>query len=120
MGIYFIFVGVNHFILPPGLPASMGWMYELPPGLHLLSGSAEILGGLGLILPSITRIKPNLTPLAGAGLILTMLGAALWHLSRGEPANIVQNLVLAALLAFISYGRWKLQPIGERAKTSES
>ncbi|MBN2500382.1 MAG: hypothetical protein JXB38_06400 [Anaerolineales bacterium] len=44
LGFYFVFVGVTHFIIPPGLPAPMAWMYELSPALHVFSGAAEILG----------------------------------------------------------------------------
>ena len=114
LGIYFFFVGVNHFIIPPGLPDMMGWMYELSPALHAFSGAAEILGGLGLILPGLTKIQTRLTPLAGAGLAVVMIGAAVWHVGRGEFSNIVFNLVLAALAAFIAYGRWRLSPLPER------
>ena len=75
LGVYFVFVGVNHFVLPPGLPEAMGWMYELSPGLHYFSGIAEILGGLGLILPGAFKIQTRLTPLAALGLVLVMIGA---------------------------------------------
>jgi uncharacterized membrane protein len=90
-------------------------MYELPSGLHYLSGTAEILGGLGLILPGVTRIQTRLTPLAALGFILVMLGAAVFHLTRGEYNSIVQNVILAALLAFVAYGRLRLHPLPERA-----
>jgi uncharacterized membrane protein len=114
LGVYFLFVGVSHFIVPPGLPAMMAWMYELSPTLHTVSGTLEILGGLGLILPSVTKIQPRLTPLAGTGLVLVMLGALTWHLQRGEPQNMFFNVFLALLAGFVAYGRWKLAPIGER------
>lgn len=55
LGVYFLIVGVIHFIVPPGLPAPMSWMYDLSPGLHWFSGTAEILAGLGLILPGLFR-----------------------------------------------------------------
>lgn len=114
LGIYFIFVGVTHFIVPPGLPEPMSWMYELPTWLHYLSGTAEILGGLGLILPGLTKIQTRLTPLAGAGLVLVMIGALVWHLQRGEFQNIFFNVVLAVLAGFVAYGRWRLSPLPER------
>lgn len=107
-----------HFVFPPGLPAMMSWMYELSPTLHTISGIAEILGGLGLILPSVTKIQPRLTPLAGAGLVLVMIGALTWHLQRGEPQNMGFNVVLALLAGFVAYGRWKLSPISERSSTA--
>jgi uncharacterized membrane protein len=115
-GIYFVAVGVLHFVVPEGLPGQMAWMYELPTWLHYASGTAEILGGLGLILPGLTRIKPELTPLAAAGLALVMLGAAAWHLPRGEVTNIVGNLVMAGLLAFVAYVRWRRHPLPGRAE----
>ena len=115
LGLYFIAIGVMHFSPPAGLPPQMGWMYELQPWLHWVSGTAEILGGIGLILPSLLRIKPLLTVWAALGLVAVMIGAMVWHLTRGEAQNIFINLVLAALLAFIAYGRYKLQPIPEKA-----
>lgn len=113
-GIYFTAVGLLHFILPEGLPAQMGWMYDLPASLHYISGTAEILGGLGLILPGISRIPNRYTPMAAAGLVLVMLGAVLYHLPRGESQNMVFNLVIAALMGFVAYGRWRVSPLKEQ------
>lgn len=117
LGIYFFATGIVHFIVPPGLPAPMAWMYELSPGLHYFSGSAEILAGLGLILPGLTRIQTRLTPLAALGLVLVMIGAAIWHVMRGEFANIVMNLILMGLAAFVAYGRWKLSPLKDKSSS---
>jgi uncharacterized membrane protein len=74
LAVNFFFVGIMHFIIPPGLPAMMNRVYDISPTLHTVSGIAEILGSLGLILPSVTKIQPRLTPLAGAGLVLTIFG----------------------------------------------
>lgn len=115
LGIYFIFVGVLHFIVPAGLPAPMSWMYDLTPALHAISGVAEILGGLGLILPAITRIQTRLVPLAAVGLALVMVLAVFYHIARAEYTNIAFNLINAALLAFVAYGRWKLVPLKDRS-----
>lgn len=114
-GLYFIAVGVMHFIIPPGLPAMMGWMYDLSPTLHWISGTAEILGGLGLILPGLFRIQTRLVPLAALGLALVMILAALYHVTRGEFANIAFNLLNAAILLFIAYGRTRMAPLTDRA-----
>lgn len=113
-GLYFIGVGIAHFIVPDGLPAQMEWMYDLSDTLHVIAGSAEILGGLGLILPAVTRIKPELVAYAALGLAAVMVGAVVWHLGRDEFAQIGLNLVNVALLAFIAYGRMRLSPLEGR------
>lgn len=115
MGVYFIAIGVMHFVIPPGLPEPMSWMYDLSPTLHAISGTAEILGGLGLILPGLFKIQTRLTPLAGVGLALVMILAAVYHLSRGEMQNIATNLLVAAVVGFIAYGRWRLKPLQDRS-----
>ena len=113
-GVFFLYNGVLHFIVPPGLPAQMAWMYELPSGLHYFSGTAEILAALGLVLPGLTRIQTRLIPLAALGLVFVMLGAAVWHFPRNELANVIMNLVIAGLMGFVAFGRWRLSPIGAR------
>lgn len=113
-GVYFLFMGIEHFNVSPGLPTQMAWIYELSPGLHIFSGTAEILGGLGLILPGLTRIRTRLTPLAALGLVFVMIGAAVWHVQRSEVPNIIMNIIIAGLVGFIAYGRWKLRPLRDR------
>lgn len=110
-GIYFVAVGVLHFIVPDGLPVVMSWMYELSDTQHIVAGVAEILGGLGLIIPSITGIQSNLTVLAAVGLFALMIAAMLWHIGREEYSNIGVNAVNALVMAYIAIGRARLAPI---------
>ncbi len=115
-GLYFIVIGVLHFIVPEGLPDAMAWMYELSDGLHWASGIAEILGGLGLILPGLTGIRPELTIWAAIGLALVMVGAAIWHAGRdGEAFNIFLNLANAGVMLFIAWGRARRAPLTPKA-----
>ncbi|MEZ5174647.1 MAG: DoxX family protein [Acidimicrobiia bacterium] len=111
LGIYFVFVGIIHFVVPDGLPGPMEWMYELSDTMHAIVGVVEILGGLGLILPSVTRIRPELTVYAALGLITVMVGAMVWHATRSEPTSIAQNVLIAVLLGIIVYGRTRVAPI---------
>ena len=107
-GVYFLAIGIMHFIVPEGLPATMSWMYDLSDELHLASGIAEILGGLGLILPGLTKIRPELTRLAAIGLALVMVGAVVYHLGQEDQMqNVVFNVVLIAIMGWIAYGRTK-------------
>ena len=70
-------------------------------------GILEILGAMGVILPWATGILPWLTPLAAVGLALTMVGAFLTHLRRGEfiPMGLV-NIVIFSLAIFTVIGRF--------------
>ncbi len=114
LGALFFYNGILHFTVPPDLPAQMAWMYELPTGLHYFSGMAEILIGLGLILPGLTRIQTRLTPLAALGLVFVMAGAAVWQLTRSAFADVVGNIVFMGLAGFVAYGRWKLSPLKDK------
>lgn len=84
----------------------MPWAANVPLLLVRFIGVAEVLGALGLILPGLTKIQPRLTAYAAAGLALVMLLAIIFHLTRGEFGNIVPNVVLLALAAFVAYRRW--------------
>ncbi len=111
LGIAFLGYGVAHFVVPEGLPSPMAWMYDLDDGVHYVSGAAEILGGLGLILPGLTRIQTWLTPLAALGLVAVMVLALLFHVTRGEVLNIGFTATFGVLAAFVAYGRWRLHPL---------
>jgi uncharacterized membrane protein YphA (DoxX/SURF4 family) len=92
-------------------PRAVAWYAAVPQALIVFIGVCEVLGGIGLILPAMTRVKPELTPLAAGGLALTMVLAAGFHLVRGEYALVPATLVLGAGAAFTAAGRWKLRPI---------
>lgn len=97
------------------LATQMAWVNDFATPIVRFIGVAELLGGLGLLLPSITRIKPVLTPIAASGLLAVMVLAAGYHVAKGEAALIVPNILLGALAAFIAWGRHKAAPIAPRA-----
>jgi len=86
------------------LKKNMAWVGEVPAGLVRFVGIAEILGALGLILPKLTKIMPQLTIAAAIGLVLVMLSAAVFHATRKEYSNIGGNILLLLLAAFIVVG----------------
>lgn len=92
-------------------PRAVAWYAAVPQPLIVCIGVCEVLGGVGLILPALTRRRPGLTPLAAALLALTMLLAAAFHLMRGEYALIPATVVLGGVAAFIAAGRWTLRPV---------
>ncbi len=92
-------------------PRAVAWYAAVPQPLIVFIGVCEVLGGIGLILPAVTRVAPRLVPLAAAGLALTMLLAAAFHLVRGEYALVPANIVLGAVAAFLAAGRFSLRPV---------
>lgn len=86
----------------------------IPPWFRIFIGVAELLAGVGLILPAATRILPWLTPLAAAGLMIVTASASVVHLSRGEIANAITTAVLFVILTFVAYMRWKVKPLAPR------
>ncbi len=110
LGLLFIFSGSMKFVM------TVQQMNEQSPVmwpgvfLHFI-GICEILGGFGLILPSVLRIKPGLTPLAAAGLAIIMIGATVITLMGPIKGMAVVPLITCLLCILVAYGRWRLRPI---------
>jgi len=83
-------------------------------GLVKFTGILDLLGGIGVILPSLLRIKPKLTIYAAYGIVALMIAAGTFHLTRGEGAQIGGNLFFAAFAIFIAWGRSKKVPINPK------
>ena len=102
----FLFAGGVKLVLP--LEALKGPVEF--PGLFLrFIGVAEVLGGLGLVLPGLLRIRTELTPLAAAGLTIIMIGATATVMSTGDLAPGLFPLAVGVLTAFVAYGRWRME-----------
>ncbi len=108
----FLMTGVMKLTSPiETLAESLPWVTSVPVALIRFLGLSEFLGGLGLLLPSILKIKPQLTVWAAGGLTGVMVLAAVFHGSRGEFSAIGMNVVLMAIAVFIFWGRSKKAPI---------
>jgi hypothetical protein len=103
----FLFAGGAKLVLPLD---QMAGPVALPGWFLRFLGVAEVLGALGLVLPGLLRIRPGLTPLAAAGLVIIMIGATVVTLVGGMVAVALMNVVVALLAAFVAYGRWRLAP----------
>jgi hypothetical protein len=97
------------------IAAKMSWVGEVPPTFFYTTAGLDFLGGLGLLLPAVSRLRPALTGLAAMGSSLLMVGAIVFHFSRGEAASTPFNFLLIALCAFVYWGRRFRAPILERA-----
>ena|ERR1700736_5512279 len=83
----------------------------LPPALRQFIGVAELAAAFGLIVPPAVHIFPWLAPLAAAGLVLVMAGAAIFHARNSEFQQIVLTVVLGALAAATLFLRWQVVPL---------
>ena len=107
LALLFLFAGVMKLILPI---EEMTQQIALP-GLFLrFIGVCEVLGGLGLVLPWLLGIRPGLTPLAAAGLVIIMIGATATTIIIGQVVTSILPLVVGILCLFVAYGRWRLVP----------
>jgi uncharacterized membrane protein YphA (DoxX/SURF4 family) len=81
-------------------------------GTVKLIGLAEVLGALGVILPSVTGILPWLAPVSAVGLVLTMFGAASANIRHGHYSHIIVNVVVLVMALAVVYGRVVALPVG--------
>ena len=111
LAILFLFGGVVKLLMPgEQLVAQTG----VPAALMYFVSVCEILGGLGLLLPELFRIRTGLTPLAAIGLIMIMIGAVTITLLKTGIVAAMVPLITGILLAFVAYSRWRLAPLKAR------
>lgn len=107
LGAFFVF---HAFMLlrpnPPRLQQGMKYVLEMPAGLRMFAGGAEGLAGVALIVAPLGHSVAWLAPLAALGLMVLMIGAAVFHLPRHEYQNIGLNSVLGLLAVIIAWGRF--------------
>jgi hypothetical protein len=115
LALMFVGTGIWKVATPiPELAAKMPWMGQVSPAFLYATALFDTLGGLGILLPSVTRIKPGLAVLGALGCAALMGGAIVFHFSRGEGANTPFNFLLAALSLFVAWGRHYRAPIAPR------
>ncbi|GEM48678.1 DoxX family protein [Deinococcus cellulosilyticus] len=111
----FVMTGLMKLAMPVSqLAGQLPWVTSVPEFLVRFIGLAELAGGLGLILPAASRIQPRLTGFAALGLVLVMVLASGFHLTRGEGMMVPMNLIIAAIAAVIAWGRLVKAPIQAR------
>ncbi len=112
LAIMFIMAGAIKSFQPiEKLSPMLPWVVDFPEILVRFIGISELLGGFGLILPSVLRILPVLTPIASSGLALIMMLSGIFHYTKGEIQPIAINVVIFLMALFIAWGRTKKSPI---------
>lgn len=85
----------------------------IPHGMWLSLSALELLCSLGLLLPALNKSLTVLVPIAALCIALEMVGFSVLDLSSRESNHgpMFYWLVVAALCAFIAYGRLALKPL---------
>ena len=110
----FLFAGSMKLVLP--LEALAGPVAL--PGLFMrFIGVAEVAGAFGLILPSMLRIQPRLTPVAAGGLIIIMIGATIITGIAGPVTMALMPGFVGVLLGLVAYGRVRARRISPRVSS---
>ena len=115
VAVAFVMIGFIKLTTPiADLSMMMAWTGEYPEAFVRTIGVIDVAGGLGILLPSLTRIMPRLTVIAAVAATILQVLAIGFHVSRGEAALTPLNFVLLALIVFILWGRSKKAPIAPR------
>jgi uncharacterized membrane protein YphA (DoxX/SURF4 family) len=107
LALLFLFAGGTKLVIPYDKLMAMGSPNQvvLPALFFKFIGVVELLGGLGLVLPGLLRIKKGLTPLAAIGLTIIMIGAVIITAAGAGVAMATFPLVVGVLCALVAYGR---------------
>lgn len=112
LALAFLAHGILFLVPPPDIAVMMNAM--LPRWFQLFLGVAEVLAAVGLTLPAITRIRPQLVPAAAIGVMIVCLSATVLHVVRAEYSSAVITFILLVLATVVAYGRWRMLPIAPR------
>lgn len=108
--IAFTLIGVMKLTMPVDRLAGLWvWPGQVPEPFLRTMGLIDLAGGLGILLPALTGIRPRLTVAAALGCTVLQVIAIIFHISRGEAAVTPFNFLLLALSAFILWGRSRLR-----------
>jgi hypothetical protein len=84
----------------------------IPHGVWLAMGGFELLCAAGLLVPIVSRPLAVLAPIAAVCIAAEMLIFCGLHFSSGETSHgpLIYWLVVAAISAFVAYGRFVVKP----------
>ena len=103
LALLFLFAGSMKFVMPYS-DMIKDAPVVLPHGFFLFIGVCELLGGIGLVVPWLTKIKPGLTALAAALLVIIMIGATVIT-AMGSVTMAITPAIVGLLCAFVAWGR---------------
>ncbi len=116
LAVLFVMTGTMKLVLPLAQLASP---IHLPGSFVRFLGVAEILGAVGLVVPCLTGIRPELTALAASGLVAIMIGATVLTAEGPGVAAAGFPLLVGLLALSVAYGR-RGELLGRRTTSIEN
>ena len=102
LAVVFVFAGSTKAFQPvEKLAPKMAWVKDFSPKIVKLIGWAELLGGIGLIIPGLVGLG-ILQLTAAICLAVLMVGAAVWHFRHNDAKGAIPSIVLAVLLVLLA------------------
>lgn len=107
IAVLFAYVGTNKMIVPKAklLQKGMKGLIDLDEKQIKGAGALEVLGAIGLILPSVLNYFPVLSTISALCLGLTMIVAG--GINHKLKLSIIPNIVIFAICIFIVY--WEMK-----------
>lgn len=103
-GLLFLYSGYLKLFTPIAQQAAMyPWTGQVAPAFLRFTGIVDLLGGIGILIPFL-----SISIYAASGMVLLMISASVFHISRGESSVIGFNIAIALVAAFIVWGRKRL------------
>jgi hypothetical protein len=81
------------------------WAGQISESLVKLTGIIDLLGSIGIVAPTLFKIKLRLTIIAAWAIVLLMICASVFHILRGEASLIGANIIFAIMAGFLAWGR---------------
>jgi uncharacterized membrane protein YphA (DoxX/SURF4 family) len=106
LALLFAFAGASKFAMSDQELTAQTPVFS-PLFLHFI-GVCELLGAAGVILPVLLNIRPGLTPLAAAGLVMIMIGATISTALLVSIPMAIMPAVAGLLAAYVACVRWPL------------
>ncbi len=116
---FLVFLAFNAFgfmklLMPISTLAAMWtWPGQVSPAFLRTLGAIDIAGGMGVLLPSASGIRPRLSIVAAICCLVLQFLAVAFHASRGELGALPLNFALIGLLLFIAWGRTRAGPLAK-------
>ncbi len=104
VALLFLMSGVMKFVMPYA-DMIKDSPVVFPHWFFLFIGVCEILGGIGLVIPWLTKTKPGLTSLAAALLVIIMIGATFVTAMGPTATMAVVPAFVGILCILIALGR---------------